>query len=100
MLSICIKCTKNIPHEPDICPKNYEGSAKGMEATGAARIVSRLFRNEEVKCFVAMLVTDDDSSCLNTTSKSVDKNSLEVWKNLLLLTVGFSLSSSVENNRI
>ena len=62
MSSICIKCTKNIPHEPDICPKNYEGSAKGMEATGAARIVSRLFRNEEVKCFVAMLVTDDDSS--------------------------------------
>jgi hypothetical protein len=62
MSSICIKCTKKVTHGPEICPKNYEGSAKGMEATGAARIVARLFENEEVKCFVAMLVTDDDSS--------------------------------------
>jgi hypothetical protein len=62
MSSICIKCKKGIVHEPDICPKNYEGSAKGMEATGAARIVSRLFQSEDVQCFVEKLVTDDDSS--------------------------------------
>jgi hypothetical protein len=45
-----------------ICPKNYNGCAKGMEAAGVAKIVRRLFENEEDKCFVAHLVTDDDSS--------------------------------------
>jgi hypothetical protein len=33
-----------------------------MEGTGAAKIVSRLFANVEDKCYVANLVTDDDSS--------------------------------------
>jgi hypothetical protein len=62
MSSVCIKCSKGIDHEPDVCPRNYEGSAKGMEATGAAIIVKRLFENEDNKCYVARLVTDDDSS--------------------------------------
>ena len=62
MSSVCIKCTKGITHEPDVCPKNYTGSAKGMEAAGAAKIVCRLFLNDKEKCYVAHLVTDDDSS--------------------------------------
>jgi hypothetical protein len=62
MSQVCIKCTKGIDHDPDICPKNYTGSAKGMEAAGAARIVCRLFANENDKCYIAHLVTDDDSS--------------------------------------
>jgi hypothetical protein len=53
MSSVCIKCTKGIQHEVDVCSKNYEGSAKGMEAVGAARTVKRLFSNEDVNCFVA-----------------------------------------------
>jgi hypothetical protein len=62
MSSACIKCSKGIEHDADVCSRNYEGSSKGMEAAGAAKIVKRLFENEENKCYVANLVTDDDSS--------------------------------------
>jgi hypothetical protein len=61
MSSACIKCKKGIHHEINVCPKNYEGSAKGMEAAGAAKIVKRLFANGTERCYVARLVTDDDS---------------------------------------
>jgi hypothetical protein len=70
MSSVCIKCTKGIDHYPDVCPKNYTGSAKGMEATDAAKNVSRLFANGEDKCYVANLVTDDDSSVRNILTHS------------------------------
>jgi hypothetical protein len=53
MSSICIKCKKGRPHDPDVCPKNHAGSAKGMEAAGAAKIVNRLFLNEEDPCYVS-----------------------------------------------
>jgi hypothetical protein len=62
MSQVCIKCKKGLVHDDNVCPKNYAGSSKGMEATGAARIVSRLFQNVDDKCYVANLVTDDDSS--------------------------------------
>ena len=62
MSSVCIKCTNGIDHHQDVCPKNYTGSAKGMEAHGAAKILKRLFENENVRCYVNKLVTDDDSS--------------------------------------
>jgi hypothetical protein len=42
--------------------ENYEGSAKGMEAAGAVKTVKRLFANEKERCYIARLVTDDDSS--------------------------------------
>ena len=45
MSSVCIKCTKGTLHDADVCPKNYTGSSKGMEAVGAQRIVTRLFQN-------------------------------------------------------
>jgi hypothetical protein len=62
MSSVCMKCTKGIDHEPAVCPKNCPGSSKGMEAAGAARIATRLFLNDKDKCYIAHLVTDDDSS--------------------------------------
>jgi hypothetical protein len=62
MSTVCIKCTKGTDHNKEVCPKNYEGSSKGMEATGAVRIVRRLFENLKHNCYVAHLVTDDDSS--------------------------------------
>jgi hypothetical protein len=66
MSQVCIKCTKGIVHDDAVCPKNYAGSAKGMEAgmesTGAAKTVSILFANIEDKCYVANLMMDDDSS--------------------------------------
>ena len=62
MSQVCIKCKKGSVHDVDVCPKNYTGSAKGMEAAGAAKIVCRLFLNEKENCYIAHLVTDDDSS--------------------------------------
>jgi hypothetical protein len=62
MSCICIKCKKGHVHEAAVCPRNYDGSSKGMEAGGAAKIVYRLFANEEEKCYISHLVTDDDSS--------------------------------------
>jgi hypothetical protein len=46
MSTICIKCSKGKVHDIDVCPKNYNGSSKGMEA----RIVRKLFENVEHKC--------------------------------------------------
>jgi hypothetical protein len=40
-----INCTKGTDHDASVYPKNYEGSSKGMEATGAVRIVRKLFQN-------------------------------------------------------
>jgi hypothetical protein len=51
-----------VEHDANVYPPDYEGSSKGMEATGAATLVRRLFENLENKCYVANLVTDDDSS--------------------------------------
>jgi hypothetical protein len=59
---VCIKCKKGHQHKAAVCPKNYDGSLKGMEAAGAAKIVCWLFANEEEKCYISHLVTDDDSS--------------------------------------
>jgi hypothetical protein len=70
MSSACIKCKKGIHHEINVCPKNYEGSAKGMEAAGAAKIVKRLFANETERGYVARLVTDDDSLVRNILTRS------------------------------
>jgi hypothetical protein len=55
----CIKCEKGNDHQPFLCPKNYDGSSKGMEATGAIRNVIRL-HNQSV--FIKTYVMDDDSS--------------------------------------
>jgi hypothetical protein len=39
MSQVCIKCTKGIVHDDDVCPKHYAGSAKDMKATGAAKML-------------------------------------------------------------
>ena len=59
---VCISCTKGTLRDANMCPKNYVGSAKGMEAAGAAKIECRLFINEKDKCYITHLVTDNDSS--------------------------------------
>ena len=61
MSQVCSKCRKGTPHEDSLCPKNYDGSSKGMEAEGAARIARRLFESHKV--FIKEYVSDDDSSC-------------------------------------
>ena len=60
MSMTCVMCENNTPHDADVCAHNYEGTAKGMEATGAARLVKRLF--EEGTVYVGEYVSDDDSS--------------------------------------
>ena len=57
----CAKCESGKTHEEgDACSKNYDGSSKGMEATGAIQNVLKLFN--EHGCYAAMLACDDDSS--------------------------------------
>ena len=57
----CGRCESGKPHEiGDACPKNHDGSSKGMEATGAIENVVNIFN--EHGCYVAMLACDDDSS--------------------------------------
>ena len=70
MLMICIKCNKGREHDANVCPKNYDGSAKGMEAVGAAKIVCRLFKNASSQCYIRNLVTDDDSSVRKILTQS------------------------------
>jgi hypothetical protein len=47
-------------HEPHLCPRNYTGLPKGMEARGAFKIVRRLY-NSPASVFVATYVMDDAS---------------------------------------
>jgi hypothetical protein len=61
MSQIRSKCRLGQPHEDSFCQKNYDGSFKGMEAEGAARIARRLFEKYEV--FIEEYVSDNDSSC-------------------------------------
>ena len=60
MSMTCMMCENNTPHDAEVCSHNYEGTSKGMEATGAARLVKRLF--EEGNVYVGEYVSDDDSS--------------------------------------
>jgi hypothetical protein len=51
---------KLTPAEGHRCPKNYEGSSKGMEAMAAATLVTRLYNTG--KAWAHTMVGDDDSS--------------------------------------
>jgi hypothetical protein len=65
----CLKCSRavkkgiaeeNVPEHK--CPKNYDGSSKGMEATAALEMVKRLCKHEEVQVYVKEMVLNDDAS--------------------------------------
>jgi hypothetical protein len=62
MASMCMKCTKNIDHEPDACSNNCTGSSKGMEAAGAAKTANILHGDAINKCCAGRLITDNDLS--------------------------------------
>jgi hypothetical protein len=47
-------------HPRHLCPRNYVGSSKGMEAKGAFKIVNRI--NTTTGAFILTYVMDDDSS--------------------------------------
>jgi hypothetical protein len=73
MSSVCIKCTKELSHEVDVCPKNYTGTAKGMESSGAAKIARHIFDNPSVQACIHSLVTDDGSSVRRILTHSFKK---------------------------
>ena len=64
MSRVCSKCDQNNKHSSDLCPKNFTGSSKAMEAFGAAQNVKWIFEN--YNCYVQTIIMDDD-----TSSKSV-----------------------------
>ena len=55
------------------CPKNYEGSSKGMEAAAALAMVKRLFEDDLVQSYVKEMVIDDDASTCALLSHSLSK---------------------------
>jgi hypothetical protein len=61
MSQVCSRCCKGVPHADLLCPKNYDGSSKGIEAEGAARIDRLLFKTYMV--FIEEYVSDNDPSC-------------------------------------
>jgi hypothetical protein len=60
MSNTCAKCMRNLPHGPELCPRNVECSPKAMEAIGSAKIVSDLFDRYDL--YIHEYVGDDDSS--------------------------------------
>jgi hypothetical protein len=56
----CRKCELGLMHETTSCPKNYQGSSKGMEAVGALRNVQKIWDRGD--CYVGTYVMDDDST--------------------------------------
>ena len=63
---MCIICSKaeNIGEEPPdhICPKNYEGSPKAMEADAALHLYKLLYYNSDKQLTLEAIVADDDST--------------------------------------
>jgi hypothetical protein len=62
MSQVCIKCAKGVDHDPEICPKNYEGSSKGIiEPPGSIRLTTKRF--DTGKVVIGKHVGDYNSSC-------------------------------------
>ena len=60
MSQYCVKCALKIMHDASICSKNYVDSAKGMEASGALAMATRLY--DTGLAIVGVHVGDDGSS--------------------------------------
>jgi hypothetical protein len=60
MSNTCAKCSRNLPHPPELCPKNVECSSKGMEAIGSAKIEQDIFVTYNT--YIHEYVGDDDFS--------------------------------------
>jgi hypothetical protein len=59
-----------------MCSENYDGSSKGMEATGAEKVVLDFFGDKKTGSYIKMLVRNDDfalcCSRVRLQSKMVD----------------------------
>jgi hypothetical protein len=74
-----IKCEKGISHQPCFCPKNHDGSSKGMEATEAIQNVVHLHNDQSV--FLKTYVMDNDSSRKAIRKDKIDARNMtnEDW---------------------
>jgi hypothetical protein len=59
---------KNKNKTPDIavhlhnCPRNHEGSSKGVEARAALECVLKVWGHSDIKAFIEVICIDDDTS--------------------------------------
>jgi hypothetical protein len=57
MSNTCSKCSRNLPHPPEMCPKNVDCSSKEMEAIGSTKIVQVTFFEHTMRTYTSMLET-------------------------------------------
>ena len=65
MSRVCIKCKRNKSGNCNntlFCSRNYQGTAKGMEAHGALQNVMDIWNTTNKKAYIAEWVADEDSS--------------------------------------
>ncbi len=54
--------TPDVPVKSHHCPKNYEGSSKGMEAQAALECVMQIWGHGGVTAFIEVICIDDDAT--------------------------------------
>uniref|UniRef100_A0ABD2X077 Mutator-like transposase domain-containing protein n=1 Tax=Trichogramma kaykai TaxID=54128 RepID=A0ABD2X077_9HYME len=74
----CRRCLLGHKQEDHDCRRNYDGSAKGMEADMAVMLYTKNPLFEKHKVFGARLVMDNDCSTIASLRK-VSKHSIELW---------------------
>jgi hypothetical protein len=59
----CVKCKFGKSHDGGLmCSGNYDGSSKGMEATGVEKVVLDFFEDGKTGSYIKKLVMDDNVS--------------------------------------
>jgi hypothetical protein len=85
--SICYKHSKAMSKSgtPDVavrvhaCPRNHDGSSKGMEAKAALACVTKVWSRSETSAFIDIICIDDDASTrayLSHSFADLDENNL------------------------
>jgi hypothetical protein len=54
--------TPDIPVGSHNCPKNYDGSSKGMEAEAALECMMKIWAHKGVRAFIEVICLDDDAT--------------------------------------
>jgi hypothetical protein len=54
--------TPEVPVRAHECPRNHEGSSKGMEAKAALECVNQVWTSDETRAFIEVICIDDDAS--------------------------------------
>lgn len=73
-------------HLKELCPKNYDGSFKGIEAHGAAIKVNGLYEN--CKCYISRKYVGDDDSLTKSILRWSYQQALELYQAVWPRTAG------------